>query len=235
MTLRRALRWIAPVLVLGALLFLGRLLPFRQWLETFTNWVDGLGFAGMVLYAAVYALVAVLMLPAWLMTIGAGMIFGFLPGIVEVLVGATAGAAASFLIARYFARERVARAAERNPKFRALDRAIAEKGWKIVFLLRMSVVVPYVLSNYAYGLTAIRFWPYVAASALGMLPIITLYVALGVAAGEAEGAHPAVPSGPWIPIVLGIGVLITAGVTWYVARLTRRAMAAERDETVETV
>jgi len=235
MTLRRALRWVVPALVLRALFFLGRLLPFRQWLETFTNWVDGLGFAGMVLYAAAYALAAVLMLPAWLMTIGAGMIFGFLPGIVEVLVGATAGAAASFLIARYFARERVARAAERNPKFRALDRAIAEKGWKIVFLLRMSVVVPYVLSNYAYGLTAIRFWPYVAASALGMLPIITLYVALGVAAGEAEGAHPAVPSGPWIPIVLGIGVLITAGVTWYVARLTRRAMAAERDETVETV
>jgi uncharacterized membrane protein YdjX (TVP38/TMEM64 family) len=235
MAIPRALRWISLLLVLAALLVLGRLLPFRQWLEGFTNWVDGLGPAGMALYAAAYAIVAVLMLPAWLMTIGAGMIFGFLPGVAVVATGATAGAAASFLIARYFARERVARAAEHNPKFRALDRAIAEKGWKIVFLLRMSIVVPYVLSNYVYGLTAIRFWPYVAASGLGMLPIITLYVALGVAAGEAEGAHPAVPSGPWIPVVLGAGVLITAGVTWYVARLTRRAMAAERGETVETV
>src|SRR5262245_13112854 len=235
MTLRRALRWILPLLAVAALFFLGRLLSFARWLQSFTHWVDGLGFAGMVLYAAAYALAAVLMLPAWLMTIGAGMIFGFLPGIAEVVVGATAGAAASFLIARYFARERVARAAERNPKFRALDRAIAEKGWKIVFLLRMSVVVPYVFSNYVYGLTAIRFWPYVAASGLGMLPIIALYVALGVAAGEAERAHPAVPSGPWIPAVLGAGVLITAAVTWYVTRLTRRAMAAERGENIETV
>jgi len=235
MTLRRALRWILPLLAVAALFFLGRLLPFAQWLESFTNWVDGLGFAGMVLYAAAYALAAVLMLPAWLMTIGAGMIFGFLPGIAEVLVGATVGAAASFLIARYFARDRVARAIEHNPKFRALDRAIAEKGWRIVFLLRMSVVVPYVFSNYVYGLTGIRFWPYVAASALGMLPITALYVALGVAAGEAEGARPAVPSGPWIPVALGAGVLITAAVTLYVARLTRRAMAEDRRQTVETV
>ena len=235
MAVARAIRWIAPLLALAALFLLGRLLPFGQWLEGFTNWVDGLGPAGMALYAAVYALVAVLMLPAWLMTIGAGMIFGFLPGIAVVAVGATAGAAASFLIARYFARERVARAAERNPKFRALDRAIAEKGWKIVFLLRMSVVVPYVFSNYAYGLTAIRFVPYVIASGLGMLPLIALYVALGVAAGEAEGAHPAVPSGSWVPVVLGAGVLITAAVTWYVARLTRRAMAGDRSEKLQTV
>jgi hypothetical protein len=59
-------------------------------------------------------------------------------------------------------------------------------------------------------------------------------VALGVAAGEAEGAHPAVPSGPWIPVVLGAGVLITA-VTWYVARLTRRAMTEDRSEKLQTV
>jgi uncharacterized membrane protein YdjX (TVP38/TMEM64 family) len=235
MAVPRALRWIAPLLALAALFFLGRLLPFREWLAAFTNWVDGLGPAGMALYAAAYALVAVLMLPAWLMTVGAGMIFGFLPGIAVISVGATAGAAASFLVARYFARERVARAAAKNPKFQALDRAIAEKGWKIVFLLRMSAVVPYVFSNYVYGLTAIRFWPYVAASALGMLPLITLYVALGVAAGEAEGAHPGVPSGPWVPVVLGAGVLITAAVTWYVSRLTRRAMAEDRGETFETV
>src|SRR4030095_10435608 len=102
-----------------------------------------------------------------------------------VSVGATAGAAASFLIARYFAREHVARAAEHSQKLRALDRATAHKAWKIVFLLRMSIVVPYVFSNYVYGLTAIRFWPYLAASGLGMLPIITLYVALGVTGGEA--------------------------------------------------
>ncbi len=220
----RALRWIGPLLLLAALVLLGQLLPFKQWLIAFTDWIDGLGPIGFALYAAVYAVVAVLMLPAWLMTIGAGMVFGFVPGVAVVIVGATLGAAAAFLIARYLARERVARASEGNPKFQALDRAIGEKGWRIVFLLRMSVVVPYVFSNYVYGLTAIRFWPYVAATAVGMIPVTSLYVALGVAAGRAEGVDPAVPRGPWIPVILGAGVLITAAVTLYVARLTRKAL-----------
>ena len=222
----KALRWIGPLLILVALVLLERMLPVKQWLIAFTSWIDGLGPIGLVLYAVVYAVVAVLMLPAWLMTIGAGMVFGFVPGLVVVIVGATAGAATAFLIARYLARERVARAAERNPKFQALDRAIGEKGWKIVFLLRMSVVVPYVFSNYAYGLTAIRFWPYVAATAVGMIPVTSLYVALGVAAGRAEGVDPAVPRGPWIPVILAIGVLITAAVTLYVARLTKKALSS---------
>lgn len=235
MNRRRVLGVLLPVLVVAALVVFGHFVPFRAWLAAFVHWVDGLGPAGMALYAVVYALVAVLMLPAWLMTVAAGMIFGFFPGVAIVLTGATAGAAASFLIARYVARDRVARAAERNPKFRALDRAIGQEGWRIVFLLRMSVVVPFTFSNYVYGLTAIRFWPYVASSALGMVPVTSLYVALGMAAGRMGVENKAAFSGPLALAVIVAGVLITAGVTLYVARLTRWAMAAEHRETVETV
>src|SRR5262245_23264816 len=226
MPVGRALRWIAPLLALGALIVAGRLLPFRAWLLRFIDWVDGMGVEGMVLYAAVYALVAVLMLPAWLMTVGAGLVFGFLPGIGVVWVGATTGSAAAFLIARYLARDRVASAAAGSPRFQALDRAIGEKGWRIVFLLRMSIVVPYVLSNYVYGLTAIRFWPYLAASAAGMLPVIALYVGLGAAAGTVEGVRRAGTPGPLGIAILAAGVVISLGVTVYVARLTKKAMGA---------
>jgi uncharacterized membrane protein YdjX (TVP38/TMEM64 family) len=40
-----------------------------------------------------------------------------------------------------------------HEKFEAIDRAIAEKGWKVVALLRLSPVIPFSLSNYLYGLT----------------------------------------------------------------------------------
>jgi uncharacterized membrane protein YdjX (TVP38/TMEM64 family) len=223
----RAFRWIAPLLAVAALLVAGRFLPFRLWLLGFIDWIDGMGLVGMLLYAAVYAVVAVLLLPVFLMTIGAGMVFGFLPGIAVVWVGATAGSAAAFLIARYFARDRVVRATAGNPKFEALDRAVGEKGWKIVFLLRLSVVVPYVFSNYVYGVTAIRFWPYLAASAVGMIPVIALYVGLGVAAGQAEGVVRPGAQGPWGVALLASGVLITAVVTAYVARLTKKALGRE--------
>jgi uncharacterized membrane protein YdjX (TVP38/TMEM64 family) len=88
----------------------------------------------------------------------------------------------------------------------------------------MSAVVPFVWSNYAYGLTSIRFWPYVLASWVGMLPLTFLYVALGAAARRVGDAGPASPPAPWALAVLAAGIVITAGVTAYVARLTRRAL-----------
>jgi uncharacterized membrane protein YdjX (TVP38/TMEM64 family) len=141
-------------------------------------------------------------------------------------VASTTAAGLAFLIARYAARGAVEARARKDRRFTAIDKAIGERGWKIVALLRLSPAVPFSLSNYFYGLTAIRFWPYVAATAVGMIPVTSLYVALGVAAGRAEGVDPAVPRGPWIPVILGIGVLITAAVTLYVARLTKKALSS---------
>jgi uncharacterized membrane protein YdjX (TVP38/TMEM64 family) len=226
-TARGRIRIFAAALGALALIVAGKSLPFGDWLADFGGWIAGLGALGVLLYAAAHAGVTVLMLPAVLMTIGAGFLFGLLPGTAVALAGATAGCSSSFLIARHLARERVARAAARDPRFAALDAAIGEKGWRIVFLLRMSAVVPFVLSNYVYGLTAIRFWPYVAASATGMIPLTFLYVALGAAARAAGRLETsASPPGAWAAAVFGAGVLITAAVTVYVARLTRKALAA---------
>lgn len=210
-----------------ALVVAGRSLPFEEWFAAFASWISGLGPAGYALYIAAYVVVSVLMMPAVLLTVGAGFLFGFVPGTAIALTGATLGASAAFLIARYLARDRVARAAARDPRYAALDRAIAEKGWRIVLLLRMSAVVPFVLSNYVYGLTAIRFWPYVAASAAGMVPLTLVWAGLGAAArraglseAQAEAAASAMPEALGIA-VLTAGILITIGVTIYVARLTR--------------
>ncbi len=226
MTTRGKVRIIAAACVTVTLLVAGRTLPFGDWLADFGAWIAGLGAVGVVLYVAAHVGVTVLMLPAVLMTIGAGYLFGLLPGTAIALAGATVGCALSFLIARHLARDRVARAAAKDPRFAALDEAIGAKGWRIVFLLRMSAVVPFVLSNYVYGLTAIRFWPYAAASAAGMIPLAFLYVALGAAARAAGQPEEAVaPPGAWGAAVFAAGVLITVGVTIYVARLTRKALA----------
>jgi uncharacterized membrane protein YdjX (TVP38/TMEM64 family) len=222
--MRRAVqvRWILAGLALVALLVASRALVF-EWFAAFGAWIESLGPAGIFLYGIAYVLVTVLLLPAWLMTIGAGFLFGLVPGAAVVLAGQVVGASIAFLIARHLARERVERAAARDPRFAALDRAVAEKGWKIVLLLRMSAVVPFVVSNYVYGLTAIRFWPYVAASAVGMVPLIVLYAGLGVAArraGLSETQAEVIPDAVAAGILVA-GLLITAGVTVYVARLTR--------------
>ncbi len=222
---RAKLQWIGAAIVVAALVGLGRLVPFRAAIEDFGRWIAGLGPAAYVLFVAAYVLVTVLMGPAILLTLTAGFVFGLGPGFAVTLLGATCGCAASFLIARHLARERVARYAGGNPRYSAIDRAIGREGWRIVFLLRLSPLVPFVFSNYFYGLTAIRFWPYVFASVTGMLPLAFLYVSFGAAA-RALGA-PAGPTGAWKWGLVAAGVVVTVIATWYARKIVRRAVETE--------
>lgn len=70
-------------------------------------------------------------------------------------------ASVAFLIARYFARDRILKLVKGNKKFLAIDKAIGENGFGVVTLLRMSPLLPFSLGNYLYGLTSVKFVPYV--------------------------------------------------------------------------
>jgi len=209
-SLRRKLPWgwIGAGLAAAALLAAWRLLPIEQWMESLQEWVTGRGVAGGVLYGAVYVLGALLFVPGSILTLGAGYVFGLVYGTVLVSLASVTAAALAFLIARHLARERVEKAARGNEKFRAIDGAIEKNGWKVVGLLRLSPIVPFSLSNYFYGLTAIGFVPYVLASWVGMLPGTFLYVYLGSVGGNLGEKKSA---GEWA--LLGGGLVATIVVT----------------------
>jgi uncharacterized membrane protein YdjX (TVP38/TMEM64 family) len=206
-----------------------RVLPVAEWLGAFQGWVAGTGVWGGVVYGLVYVACALLFVPGSVLTIGAGLVFGPLWGTVIVSAASTATAALAFLIARHLARERVAAAARQNPRFEAIDRAVAEKGWKVVALLRLSPVVPFSLSNYLYGLTPVRFAPYVLTSWIAMLPATLLYVWLGAAGGAAAGAGPR-QRDPLEWALLGAGLLATVVVTVLLTRTARAQLARMRVE-----
>jgi uncharacterized membrane protein YdjX (TVP38/TMEM64 family) len=211
--------------VVVALVAAARLFPVGQWLTSFQDWVQGMGPAGMLLYGAVYVVAVVLFVPGLPLTLAAGFLFGLWRGILLVSAASTVAAALAFLIARYFARGAVEKRARKDPRFGAIDRAIGKEGWKVVALLRLSPLVPFSLSNYLYGLTAVRFGPYVATSWVAMLPATVLYVYLG-AAGRTIGAKSA--RSPWEWVLLGLGLAATAAVTILLTRVARRELARER-------
>ncbi len=70
-------------------------------------------------------------------------------------------ATASFLIARYLARDRIVAMAKNNKKFLAIDKAIGEDSFRVVTLLRLSPLLPFSLGNYLYGLTSVKLLPYI--------------------------------------------------------------------------
>ena len=212
------------VLVVAALIVAGR--RAGALVPEFVRWVNGLGPWGPVAFVAGYIAASVALVPAALLTLAAGAIFGVVEGVAVAFVGASLGASAAFVIARYAARGRVERRIAGNERFRAIDRAIGREGRKIVLLLRLSPVFPFNLLNYALGLTRVRFIDYVLAMP-GMLPGAILYVYTGKVAGDvaalAGGVAPARSAGYYG--VLGLGLAATASVTVIVTRAARRALA----------
>jgi len=219
--------------ILVAIFAIARTLPVARALESLHGWIDDLGVLGPVVYGLIYVTATVLLIPGSILTIAAGVFFGLWFGAVIVSASSTAGAAIAFLIARYLARRRVASVAQAHPKFKAIDKAIGDGGWKIVALLRLSPAVPFNAQNYLLGLTPVRFPAYVLTSWIAMLPGTFLYVYIGhVTALAALGEPRRMTTIEWI--MLGIGGLATVTVTVYVTRLARNRLkeltvSADRD------
>ena len=192
----------------------------QEFLHSFQGWVIGLGPLGWVLYALVYAVCCVLFVPASILTLGAGALYGLGTGTAVVLAGATLGATLSFLLAKSVLRKKIERMTAGNAKFQALDRAIGKEGAKIVFLVRLAPVFPFTYINYAFGLTGVKTLPYVVASFFGMIPGTFAYVYLGsAAAGAASGEADTTKK-----IVQIAGAVVALVVTIFVARVATKAI-----------
>ncbi|MEO8089894.1 MAG: VTT domain-containing protein [Gemmatimonadales bacterium] len=189
--------------------------------------VARMGAWGPVAYVGIYILGAVLLIPGSVFTLAAGAIFGLLRGTVLVLLAATLGAAAAFLVARYLARDYVERRIGTG-SLAKVDRALARQGLRLVFLLRLTPVVPYNLLNYSLGLTQVRFRDFLLGSA-GMVPGSILYVYYGKVIGDvaalAGGAKVPHDLAYWI--FIAVGLVATIAVSVLVTRTARRALEEE--------
>ena len=220
----RVAKILAALAALAALVLLGR--AVGGYVPVFAEWVDGLGLWGPAVFMAGYAVAVVAFVPASILTLAAGAIFGLGAGTAYVFVAATLGSCLAFLVARHLARGWVEKRIQGNAKFAAIDREIASQGRRIVFLLRLSPAFPFNLLNYALGLTQVRFGDY-ALAALGMLPGTFLYVYLGRLAGDlaavAGGAERETTGGERLFLV--VGLVATVAVVAIVTRIARRALA----------
>ncbi len=108
--------------------------PFRDLFEQLEEYVKRLGSVGPIAMALAYVVTTPLFVPESALTIGVGTLFGLKTGFFVVLIGTNLGALCTFLLARTLLREKAAKWAEGNTKFRSLDRAIGRQGFKMVSL-----------------------------------------------------------------------------------------------------
>ena len=216
----RYLKPVVAIAILVAFVVLVRTLPVAEWLEAFKAWVQGQGALGYVLYALVYMVCCVLLVPALALTLGAGAIFGVAAGSLVNIAGATHGATLAFLLSRGALRRRIERMTSGHVKFRALDKAITQEGTKIMWLVRLSGFPPFTWVNYAFGLTGIRLAPFVMTTFFGIIPGTLAFTYAGAAGAAALTGN----GNRILLIVTAVGaILVSAFIAHIAARAIRRA------------
>src|ERR1044071_9242783 len=200
-----------------------------SWLADLLLRVGELGPWGPILFALLYVAAAVTMAPAFVLSVAAGALFGVWKGSLRVFISATLGAAASYGVARALGGTRVGAWIMRDRRVSVVRRAVAHEGVWVQFLLRLSPIVPYVLLNYALGLSRVRVRDFLVAC-FGMIPTIVMCAYYGRVVGDvakiAAGIAP--PRGREYYVLLVVGLIATVVATMAITRAARRAIEQQR-------
>ncbi len=224
------LRIMVALLLVAAVVAGLAILPVKDYLAGLLQAIKSVGPWGPVLLAGAYIVACLLFIPGSVLTLGAGFLFGVVGGMIVVSVGSVLGATAAFLVGRTLLRGWIEKWIAANPRFQAIDRAVAKEGFKIGLLLRLSPVFPFNLLNFALGLTDIRLGQYVLASWIGMAPGTLMYVYLGSALkslAEVAAGAPGYPlgGGTLQTVFFVAGLILTAVATVVITRVAKRALA----------
>lgn len=160
--------------------------------------------------------------PDWPLPVAAGYVYGFWAFTLTYTSIAFASVLA-FLAARYLLRDKIRSLLNRRPKYRSIDKAVAEDGWQVVVLMRLSPIVPFNLQNYALGVTAIPFLQYLTATLIGIVPGIAIYVYFGI---FGKGFGNGLSVFDWV--MFGLGVLATVALAVLVARKTKTKFVQQK-------
>lgn len=222
--------WLLVLAVLGALAVHYQLFArLHHALQAVLEWIRPMGVWAPVVFVLFYIVACVAFVPASVLTLGAGALFGVVQGSICVSIGATLGATASFLVGRHFARDWVTNRIAGHPIFAAIERAVAESGLKIVLLTRLCPVFPFFMMNYGYGLTRVALSRYVFATWIGILPSSTLLVYVGSLANPGE-----IKDTPAMWAIKILGLLATIAMMLYIGKVARRALSTTLPVPVET-
>lgn len=210
-----------------------RFLDVRELGQELEGFLSSSGPEGPLAYIAVYTGATVALLPASVLTLVAGYVYGPVKGTAIVSLASTLGATLSLLVSRYLARPWVQQQILSNPQLRSLDQGISDQGAKIVFLLRLSPLVPFNLLNYALGATNVGVTQYMLASWAGMLPGTFAYVYLGSLGRTALDVAAGGGGQDWVKTSLYVvGALATLWVSKVIADVAGRALKEGKEDEV---
>jgi uncharacterized membrane protein YdjX (TVP38/TMEM64 family) len=163
------LKFLVFILLIAAALYLVKFSPYagKFNIDSIRGFVDMFGFAGWIVFIAVYAVAAALLVPVTIMTFIGAVLFGPTEGLFLNIAGFSLGASLAFFIARRLGRDFFEGIFGKKKK---LQKTIERHGFSGLFFLRIFPFEPFGIVNYVCGLSGIKFADYFLATLLGFAP-----------------------------------------------------------------
>ena len=164
----------------------------------------------------------IIFLPTTFLTYGGALAFAHCIGPYEafflttflVVLANQLGGIIAFVLARFFLRNWIRRKLTRKVKlFRAIDLGLKRNGFKLVFLMRMTPIMPYNVMNYMLGVTSLKMRDF-NFGALGMIPLTAINVYIGVQLDSLNDIIAGTYNfGPWQPVLITLGSVLIIFIT----------------------
>jgi uncharacterized membrane protein YdjX (TVP38/TMEM64 family) len=216
---------VAVCLIIGALVVGFNFSPEKA--LALLDWVSEHRLEGAALFLGLYIAGVVLMLPAMVMAMASGAIFGMMWGTLLSWIGSSIGQVIAFIAGKYILQELVVSYLTKQfPKWTAIDAAMAREAWKLVTLLRLSPIAPWNVLNYALSVTSVPFVTYAVASSLSILPYLILFVYFGSMArnlADVFTGETGLDTKTTVVMACASGVALV-GFVWYATHISRKAM-----------
>lgn len=237
--LNRKLQFLCLTCLVITLIIISQSINIQQNLQTFITWVENLGIWGPIGFIFIYNIGTLLFIPGSLLTINGGFLFGLFWGSVYVLIAAMIGAILAFVIGRYISKDWICQQLEKYPKFKAIDHAVTQEGWKIVLLTRLSPIFPFNLLNYAFGVTNVSLFDYILGS-FGIIPGTVMYVYIGsittnLAMISTNTQPTSLEVKIWQYILQAIGLIATIYGSFHITKVAHKCLnKTMNDENIES-
>jgi len=178
---KRRLKALAGLLWLGFAVAIGEALrrggvPPRLWPEELRAGIAACGAYGPAVYVLLFAIRPLTFIPATVMTVASGLIWGPWEGILFTLIGENISAGTAFWAAKLLGRDWISVAADGYLK--RLHRGTGGDSFRTVLLLRL-FFAPFDVVNFACGLSGMEYRRFAGATFIGIVPGAAGFVLMG--------------------------------------------------------
>jgi uncharacterized membrane protein YdjX (TVP38/TMEM64 family) len=145
--------------------------------EMLKHFVDKHYYISVLVFIVFYILTAFFIPGAIVSTVAGGFLFGVVMGTIYVNIGSVSGATLSFLLSRYLIGNQIQH--KYSEQLKKFNKEIERHGHNYLFVIRITPIVPFFLTNYLAGLTKISLKKFIMTTSLGMLPGSIVYTFAG--------------------------------------------------------